>query len=332
MNRSELFLDKRVLGGRVAQLILWVTTGLLVSVASAVAFYQSSEGVFLTTGFVLGIGMTLVPLGVKAGHIMFRQLGGQLSVFLSSDSENPSQVFFETMNSRLRRMKSIYTAGLAFGVLSIAGFYFGGVFDFVPAQSETNCLWLKCQLAGTIFIAGFVSGIGLHMLIVMGSIVWVLGRFKVKVVTHQFGVLTVGRTLLRIYTIAAAIWLVFSSSALVGIKDSLVPMASLSGVSLLVFLVSFPVCLLPLHERMLESKRERVIAAFGWLEELSTVPIKSRDDRHFRLQSEAMREYHEAQDLPEWPFGWRSLVTLVTSGFVSNFPVIIGFAFKYFGA
>jgi hypothetical protein len=324
--RSELFLDKKVFGCRVTQLAVWVIGGILLTAISLVTFLLSGDGKFLTTGFVLGLGTTFVPLGVKAGHLMFTELGGLLDGFLISEIRRPEDVFFSLLNTRLKRMGIVYFVGAAFGALALIAFAQGGAFDFGGQLSSRTVALLKTQMAATIGIAGFVSGVGLSLMVTMASVVWELGDFKVKLAPHKFGVCTVGSTLLKIYTMTAAIWLVFSCSAVVGLRDIFTPLASLAGVSLVVFLVSFPVCLLPLHRAMVEQKRTRVQLSYGLLERLGAFDLGLRDDLFLRVLGEAKREYQEALDLPEWPFGWKAIIALATSGIVPNLPAIISFA------
>lgn len=329
-NRSELFLDKKIFGGRVRRLALWVSVGLLLVVASLVTYRISGHKRFLTTALVLSVGTTLVPFGVKLGYSLFAELGQHLHLFLKEEPSLLEAVFASTMQRRLRKMEAVYFWGASFGVLALAAFYQGGAFDFEANFAHETKILLQAQMGITIGIAGLLSGMGLYLMLMMASVVWELGKFEVKLAPHKFGVCTVGGTLLKIYGMTAAIWFVFSCSAVVGLRDIVTPLAVLAGFSLVFFLVSFPVCLLPLHNRMVDEKRRRVVASYERLEILARTEMSQRDERYIRILSEEKREYQEALDLPEWPFGWKAMVAVGTSGIVSNLPAIVSFASKYF--
>jgi len=81
---------------------------------------------------------------------------------------------------------------------------------------------------------------------------------------------------------------------------------------------------------MMETKRLRVVAAFERLEELARRPIEQRDDNYRKGLAEAKSEYHDAEELPEWPFGWKVAVGLATSGVISNLAAIFAVLVKRF--
>ncbi len=306
--------------------MLWVSVGILLAISALVTFRISGEVLFVTTGFVLGIATTLVPLGVKAGYLIFRDLGRRLDVFLTSAAERPSEVFSELLDKRLRQTSVVYVSGAAFGLLALVAFTEGGAFEFGPKAPAM----LRVQMGITIGAAGVAAGIGLGLIIILTSIVSELDRFEVKLAPHKFGICAVGNTVLKIYMLTAAIWFVFSCSAVVGLRDIVTPLISLAGLTLVLFLVSFPVCLMPLHRRMVGEKAVRVVQRYESWERLSEKPIGERNEQHFRMLSEAKREYEETLALPEWPFGWKTALAIATSGVVSNLPAIASFVAAHF--
>lgn len=324
-----LFLDRTVFKGRVTWLTTTFVIGALFAAGSLATFWRAGEPTFLTTAFFLSLGAMIVPLGVKIGHAMLQALARQLDVFLVpvEGGEKAGSWFLGAMAKRLRQMGVVYAAAAAFGVLSLVAFAKGGVLEFSDT-GEAGWNWLRIQMVATVALGGFMSGSGLALMVMMGSLIWELDRFQVRLAPHPFGVCVIGQTLLKIYAMIAVIWLVFSSSAIVGLREAEVPLSALAGLSLVMFVVSFPLCLLPVHNRMIAEKQRLVVNAYARLEKLAEVDLKQRDEDHLRRYAEARREYQEALDLPEWPFGWKALAALTTSGLVSNLPALVGFLGK----
>lgn len=315
--------------GRVTVLRALFCVGLVLAIDALVTFWWSREGKFVTTAFFLAVGSMVVPIGVKIGHLTLLEMARRLAVFLepATTEVTPEVWFADAMEKRLRKMSAVYLFAGAFAILSLFAFTQGGAFHF-PDTTAKTAFWLTLQMRLIVGWAGIMSGLGLGLIVVMASLIWEFDRFKVKLAPHMFGIRVVGDTLMKLYAMIALIWLVFSSSAITGLEQSAVPMAALAGLALLIFLVSFPLCLLPLHNRMVEEKQRLVVKAYGRLETLRAVELEMRDEAHVLKYGEAKREYEEALDLPEWPFGWKAVVTLTTSALVSNLPAIVGFATK----
>jgi hypothetical protein len=322
------FLDKKPWGGPLSQLILWSAVGLLCGLGSLATFWVTGYGVFLTTGAVLGLGMVLVPVGIKAGYLIMIQLGHQVGAFLHRGDANPEEFFLAVLHARLGRRRPLGLVAAAVGSVSLVAFARAGVFEFGP-MDEGFRPGLSVQIGVTVWLAGFFAGAALYLVFVVGSVIWSLGRFAVVPATHKFGAISVGDSLLRIYGLGGAIWFVFSCSALVGLRDTIAPLVILAGGAMVFFLVSFPICLVPLHRRMLEIKRARVLDCAGRLESLAQRRIEDRDEAYLQVVGEARREYAEAQELPEWPFDRRALAWLLTSGVFSNLPPVAGLALQH---
>jgi len=116
---------------------------------------------------------------------------------LKADSENPEEVFFGVMGKRLRHTRVIFCAGLAFGCLSLGELSAGRSLRVLTTNDGRNSIWLVWQDGRSrLLFLDLCQESDCFSVIMMGSVIWELGRFQVTAVTHKFGVTTVGRTLL----------------------------------------------------------------------------------------------------------------------------------------
>ena len=170
----------------------------------------------------------------------------------------------------------------------------------------------------------------LYSLLYLARLVWSLGNFAVVVEAHKFGILTVGRGLLRCYVAATGIWMIISLGGSWRFNGAWPPVMFIGPPCLFVIVGSFVFCQLPLHWRMLEFKQMRLFALDRTVAELRPRQAGELTDERLRQLQYFEKERERVCTLPEWPFGWRSFAGLVVSSLVPVVPVVLQLTLKSF--
>jgi hypothetical protein len=302
--------------------IFWFLLSLLLVGLSLLLFFLQNEAVFILTAMPLAITLFLVPCGIKLGVIVMNNWAKEVRHFIIYP-EQDVQTWFQNQGIVFEGTKGMIIWSLLVSVIALATFLLAGAF------SNLN-IFSSVALSLILLSSGFFAGVALYCLFCLGRVIWRFGRFSLKVHAHPFGVMTTGQALLKCYFIAAIIWCIYTSSATVGLAAEWIPMISLAVPSVIFFIVSFIVCQLPIHNKMVDFKRVELDEIEKTLESL--IPKKLDElTQERRNQIEFIEKKRtEIIALPEWPFGWKSLLVTGLSGITSVLPTIISLSKEAF--
>jgi hypothetical protein len=157
-----------------------------------------------------------------------------------------------------------------------------------------------------------------------------LGRFRVRVSSHQFGVRSTGTLLVRILVSASLAWGGYALSIVAGIADFSETISHLKWPTLLLavptfgfFIGAFVLSQFPLHKRMMDFKREELFRIEQVLEEFRSV-----EHGALTLEDRLKIEFYERKkdeilNLPDWPLGYQSVLAMGASTLAVLWPTLI---------
>jgi len=304
----------------IVRLSIWTAVGAFSIAVSVLSFLRWHSPALAWTSTLLGIGILAAPLVMKAIYnILFTWLQ-LLPTFLKKDCGTTIDSG-EYARQRIEHLKSSPTPRwLGFGGAgyAVAGFWWGGAFAQLPIAP-------RVIFGGVVVLAGFVAGVGITALAFLGRFIWRLGRYyRVRVSPHHFGVLSVGKMLMKSYALASIVWCIFSASAIRSLPRGWVPLLLLAAPSFMFFLVSFLVCQFPLHERMVEYKRSKLLDLDNRLEEVSARTEISADSE--RQIDFLVAEMKRVNQWPEWPFSIGNFSGVFAASLAAIAPQLIKIA------
>ncbi len=259
--------------------------------------------------------MCCVPIGIRSGSKAFGEWAESLSYFVKKD-----KMVLDDWISRQARFlygdRGVSRFALAFAFLTVGTHWAGQTFN---GMTITQMLVPMAILSST----GFVCGIGLACIFLFSRIIWKLGRFAVRVESHQFGIMSTGSVMAKCYVTAAVIWLLYTLSTPWAEKRAWITMALLGIPPLVLFVGSFALSQFPLHKRMLDYKRLRVMEL---QERIRALEPASPDGltEEIRKKIEFYRlTLLDALALPEWPFSFGNVSGVFVSSATAVLPVLL---------
>ena len=264
----------------------------------------------------------LLKLAPDVGSIVFDKPGGKL------DPEkwfNSNIGFFDfTLGN--------YLFGIFVGLVALTSYY------MMPYIDSQDYLVLTFGY-GAIFVCGFIAGTALYTLARGVRFLNQLGRhFEFHLSEHKFGVLLIGRVLIKCFSIIVITVAFFESTAFVGsggerdvISNLYSPSMWFLGYPVAIFLFgSFVYAQHSMHQKLRHSKRTRIreieerIRAIGF-------PDQANDGKKVDLLLFWHDELRRTLDMPEWPCSIRGFISggaISVYGLV--FPALTEMAFQTF--
>jgi hypothetical protein len=220
-------------------------------------------------------------------------------------------------------------AGIALAVLAPIGFSL----DDYPIGAGNVAIVFSSMVVAT---SAFVAGVGLCAMAYGMRMIWRFGNsFQISVQSHKFGVLSTGDMLLHCYVLIALIWSSYCCSAIFGVMSSSVaifsiknPIWLLAAPSAALVLISFIVCQVPLHKRMIEFKRDQLIAIETILEELKGYEPTMVNAEVLSKFTFYENQRSQTMSLPEWPFAFGTLLGSVSSASMVILTTLVSSYFK----
>ncbi len=290
----------------------WIMVGVILSCASiALSLNTSNPKAYSEMCLLLTIGLVAVPSVVRACHFLMLDWSRNTKNFITDIPPSIAKIddWWNRELSIFEGSPTMFMAGVAVALIALLGY---SLDDYpIGVQSLENA-FAACILAAS----AFAAGVGLCTMVYGTRIIWRFGTaFKISIQGHRFGVLSTGDMLLNCYFLIALTWSVYLSSAVFGIMAGNLPINSwknpvwiLALPSALAALITFVVCQIPLHQRMIEYKRERLMTVETILKNLkiSDANLLNADVlskiRFFEDQKS------EAISFPEWPFAFKTLL------------------------
>lgn len=314
-----MYLEKLATSRRVLHLWTWVAIGGVAATIPLLGFLRWHNHAMLSTFTLQGACIALVPLVMKGIYAILLSWAQFLPTFLRKDSATSSDYerWIRHQFERLNNSSVPRHFGIGSAVITVILFWLGGALDELHSVMLVVCLAI-------LLVSSFVYGVGLASLFFLGQTIWRLGReFPVRVSEHSFGVLSVGRTLVKCYALVAIVWCCYAASGTWESGGGWIPMLPLVVTTLIFFVSSFVVCQLPLHDRMVECKRATLLELDDLLERLTpTVPIDMSQERQRQVDF-CVAEIKRVHKWPEWPFSTSNLSGVVGISIGAITPQII---------
>ena len=298
----------------------WRLLGLIVILLSAIGWLLSQNIRFLTTFLPVALGSFLIPGFTKTACNILTSY--ELNIVRFVVDVDPTEIrewykyrFEEYVTSKLN-----YGAACIFSIIATLAMGFGGVF--------TNFDGFLLIISTTIMVyATLVCGLGLMSIFYLARMVWMIGKsFSVRVGLHDTNILMTGSMLLRIYVMAAVIWLIYSFSGVLYLTVNFIPLSILSAPAVMFIIGSFVIAQVPLHHRMRDYKHHRLAYLQDQLDSLLTQSIGSLDEQTVIKLELYLQLLSRTAKLPTWPFGYASFSGIVLTAFGAVSPLIINIA------
>jgi hypothetical protein len=175
----------------------------------------------------------------------------------------------------------------------------------------------KLFAAAVVAFSSFLGGIGLYATVCMTRMIWRFADFEIIVKSHQFGVLSTGRVIVKCYFLVGSVWSIYTLATILGsphlgIKAASVPLLLLVAPTFVIILASFVICQVPLHNKMVEFKRKELLKVEERLDRIG-VAFDELTDTIYRHIQFLEAERQRILGLPEWPFDFKDLLGAVVS-------------------
>ncbi|HXI23519.1 MAG TPA: hypothetical protein VNG71_06570 [Pyrinomonadaceae bacterium] len=232
---------------------------------------------------------------------------------LKKSTEDPGD-WFRLHFVRGSTSRVVSWCGAVFSAVCLVVFWALGAFT---DWTTSSTLVAVAEIA----IAGFSCGAVLGSMFLLGKLVWEIGHQNIVVAPHSLGVTSTGPTLSKVYAIGAAVWFVFGVSA----YDFPHPWLLIVFLAVPTFLFlagSFVIIQFPLHDRMRDYKKKELERLDNILEKLTPADPDCTPEV-LRQISFYQRLQREVDDLPEWPFRWRSYASVIGTSVAAAMPGIL---------
>jgi hypothetical protein len=284
----------------------------------------------LTSMVSLAMAVITVPAALVFSHRQLSSWCTTLPRFLFC-ADSDAEAFFRRELRFFHGTRSMYVFGLtmACGVAALTYESVGPVLMENLHISEN----VRRYQAFVVFISDFFAGIGTYALFCVSVGVWRLGSIptcRVRPDQHEFGVLSAGNVLFKVWAAAAGVWFFYVLSIGAALESS-VPrelvvtssVVTLTAVPTTLFiLAAFVICQVPLHQRMLESKRREILRLQALLDQLVPLSADAITDDFMRKRQFVEEQLKAAQQLPEWPFTRRAILGTAITAALSTVPTV----------
>ena len=301
--------------GRTGSDWFWVILGMSCVTVSLSLYVATGAKPLLVRVAPVSAGAALIPLGMKVIYGLLSGWESSLTTFVVRPKSEPQSWYRDQFEAFLRTPVPI-CVGFLWMALSIGAFSLAGTFGELGLQ-------IKAAAIVTLGFAAFVCGVGLTSIFYLGRVIWQLGSSPVTVAAHRFGVLSTGDILLKCYVVIAAIWCVYTSSAVWNVATGWITMVLLAVPAVFFIVGSFVVCQLPLHWRMVDFKHTLVRDLEQQIAALQAKNLDTLSDRERQLLVLLRSLSKEALPLPEWPFRWKALAGVFVFSIGAIAPAIV---------
>lgn len=304
-------------------LSLWMCLSVIAVTVLSIISVRLRDSRILGGFGLYGVLVGLVPLNTKITILLsWAQFVPQF-VLLHGMSQSEVEVWlrqeFKSLGDSLRPCYFGIFFALFFVTIYATSGAFGNLNTFVA---------LSC--GAITMLAAFVCGTGLGALYGLNRSIWRLGRnFAVRMSEHSYGILSVGKALMKCYGIVALVCLLATGSAVWTVHDRWIVLLVIDIPALCFVVGSFIVCQYPLHIRMVECKRNGLFELDNLLERL--VPQHGdeiSEDRKHQVEF-CLAEMKRLEKWPEWPFSRANLSGVVGAWVVTLAPHFVKMALEY---
>ena len=274
----------------------------------------------------LAVGIVAVPLAFKICHWRLTEWAKHLDAFTTESNGRAKDRFLQELDF-LTGSPAMAVAGLATGTLAVFAYYWGGYVASGIGLAGVSAYFV-------VFVSAAFAGLGIFAIFRGGQVFWRLGAFEIRVERHKNGVLSTGIVLVQCYLAIGVTWGFYVSSAVFSVPGQKIldiamglPMLLLAAPTLALFVGTFVLCQVPLHKKMVDFKRARLLKTEDILRTLRPESAKELDE-----ETRKKIDYYETQKaqfiaLPEWPFNVNSLLGAVASSAMVFMPVPVKLVF-----
>jgi hypothetical protein len=303
-------------GGNVGSPIVGFTFLLL-----SVLFWRSTGSRFFLFPLVpIAIGMAIIPITHRLAFKVLLSWEDQVVRFMrirDAESQDDRRVWYRLHFTQGATSHIVLYCALGFSGICALMFSLLGDFSAVGFLSTFFALF-------EVALAGFFCGAVLGSMGLLFKLIWEIGHQEIIVSAHSFGVTSTGSTLLKVYAMGAGVWSVFLLSAY-NFRHPWVLIFSLAVPTFIFLCGSFVLIQFPLHARMNDYKKRELARLDSVLSQL--IP---QDLAHCTpVQRERIPFYQKLQkdidDLPEWPFRWRSYLGVIGASVAAAVPTILSY-------
>jgi len=293
--------------------------------------------IILTTIVCLAMAVVTVPAALAFSHRVLSAWCRTIPTFVSCPGINVEAAFRRQLRF-FRGSPGMYAFGFMMGLLCAALTY-----RYVMTVNLDN-MRISAGLAKyqvlVVFVSDFFAGIGIYAMFCLCLAVWRLGKLPgcaVRPDLHQFGVLSAGNALFKVWSAAAGVWFFYvvamgvAFETMIPLKQIVTsPIVTVVALPTTLFIMgAFVVCQIPLHNRMVASKRGEVLRLQSLLDELMPTAAAAITDEVMKKRHFVEEQMQHAQALPEWPFTRRAVFGTAISAAMSSVPsLFLGSAVK----
>ncbi len=327
MNHDEqigLVVEKKIPILRYHPYVFW-TACFATAVAGSVFFsiISTNPRPYLGVCITHSAGFLTVPLAFKLSYGIFLKWGNTIENFIVPSTPGTLHKWFRQEMQFFEGSWAMYSAGICLGLLALFAMYIGNYLTNYPLSSVVYVYAIT-------FVTAFLAGIGIFAMYCASRVIWNIGKLQdtsLRVEAHKFGILSTGTVLAKIWFIIVLIWCVYYSSSIFGLqvisfKTWLTNVYAwiLVSPTLPLIVGSFFVCQVPLHNRMLEYKRNELRLIENLLQkELEIHKLNDlTEERRAKIDFLERRKSFFIK-LPEWPFAMSTLIGVGASTFMPLF-------------
>lgn len=216
-----------------------------------------------------------------------------------------------------RDVRSAAYCGSAVALGSVAAHASAGIFGETPFLSV---ILLFCVVA-----AAFLTGVALRYIFLMNRLVWRSSRFALKSYFSSSMVFQTGNLLSQVHLVAAFGWAAVTWAVLFDSRLQFV-VATIAVPAAVCICLSFVLIQLPLHRQLVAYKRDtqrKIDEAIALILEQGFDRIS---DEHRERIEFLNQQGQRVQALPDWPFQWKNLLSVVASAVGAILPSIVALA------
>ena len=302
-----------------AKLSSWVVLGGFAVLVTWIGFLRWRLPVLVGFFMVLGSCIAIVPLVMKAIYTLMLSWVEYVPSFIRRDQVCPSdwECWFHKEFDTFSSSRNPVYIGIVYATTAIGAFWLGGAFDALPPLITPFCLVIAA-------LASFVCGVGLVAIFYFARFIWKLGnRYSVRISEHAYGVLSTGKMLTKLYALVAVVWCFYTGAAAWSLRGRWIPLFVLAIPAVIFFIGSFIACQFPLHRRMVECKRAKLLEIDNLIEGLTAQqPTNMTEERRKQLEF-YIGEMKRIRNWPEWPFSGANLSGVTGASLGAIAPQII---------
>ncbi len=305
---------------RVYSNLYWVGASLLLSIATAIAYFVTNNKLFLFTFLPLAIGGGLIVIVTRRVYQTLLDWEDQMRsfVFDKNYSESALKRWFRSHFKNGTQFRTPLICGIVFSIISFFVWGSSGVFSGLG--------WVPFILAICVLLfTSFLVGIVLCLLYYLGGLILGLGKFDIVVNQHSYGVLSLGNILVKMYAQASFVWFIIALSGVYVFKETPLPMTILGLPTLLFVIGSFVFIQFPVHKQMKEYKRKELQKIDSTLRTLIPYPVEECTPERLE-QIKFYRDLaNSISNLPEWPYHWKGAAGVTITSLLAASPGIVSF-------